>query len=181
MTKEEVGKVLAVINAYYPYFFKEMNAEGKRAIIELWARQFAEYDYAMVNAALDAYIAVDENNRAPNVGVLKSLIRKMTEPEEMTEQEAWEKVANALRNSGYNSVEEYEKLPEQIQRVVGSPNQLREWSQMDSDTLQSVVASNFQRSYRARTKSDKEYMAIPASVRQIFAELNAGESIKMIE
>lgn len=181
MTKEETGKILAVINAYYPYFFKEMNTEGKRAIIELWSRQFADYDYVMVNAALDAYIAVDENNRAPNVGMLKSLIRKMTEPEEMTEAEAWEKVANALRNSGYNSVSEFEKLPEPIKRVVGSPNQLREWSQMDSDTLQSVVASNFQRSYRARTKSDKEYMAIPASVRQIFAELNAGESIKMIE
>ena len=181
MTKEETGKILAVINAYYPYFFKEMNAEGKRAIIELWARQFADYDYAMVNAALDAYIAVDENNRAPNVGVLKSLIRKMTQPEEMTEQEAWEKVANALRNSGYNSVSEFEKLPEPIKRVVGSPNQLKEWSQMDSDTLQSVVASNFQRSYRARTKSDKEYMAIPASVRETIAQLTAGSPINMIE
>lgn len=181
MTKEEVGKVLALINAYYPYFFRDMNADGKRGIIALWERQFAEYEYAVVVSALDAYIAVDEQNKAPNVGMLKSLIRKMTQPEEMTEQEAWEKVAHALRNSGYNSVEEFEKLPEQIQRVVGSPNQLKEWSQMDTETLHSVVASNFQRSYRARAKSDKEYMAIPASVRQIFAELNAGESIKMIE
>lgn len=181
MTKEEVGKVLALINAYYPYFFRDMNADGKRGIIALWERQFAEYEYAVVVSALDAYIAVDDQNKAPNVGMLKSLIRKMTQPEEMTEQEAWEKVANALRNSGYNSVEEYEKLPEQIQRVVGSANQLREWSQMDSDTLQSVVASNFQRSYRARTKSDKEYMAIPASVRETIAQLTAGSPIKMIE
>ena len=158
MTKEEAGKVLAVINAYYPYFFKDMNAEGKRGILELWHRQFADYDYAMVNAALDAYIAVDEQNRAPNVGVLKALIRKMTQPDDMTEQEAWELVAKALRNSGYNSSEEFERLPDHIKRVVGSPNQLREWSQMDTETLHSVVASNFQRSYRARVKSDKEYM-----------------------
>ena len=181
MTKEEIGKVLAVINAYYPYFFRDMNADGKRGIIALWERQFAEYEYAVVVSALDAYIAVDDQNKAPNVGMLKSLIRKMTQPEEMTEQEAWEKVANALRNSGYNSVSEFEKLPEPIKRVVGSPNQLKEWSQMDVETLQSVVASNFQRSYRARTKSDKEYMAIPASVRETINKLVEGSPIKMIE
>ena len=158
-----------------------MNADGKRAIIDLWSRQFADYEYVVVNAALDAYIAVDEQNRAPNVGVLKALIRKMTQPDEMTEQEAWEMVAKALRNSGYNSSEEFEKLPDHIKRVVGSPNQLREWSQMDTETLHSVVASNFQRSYRARVKSDKEYMAIPASVRQTIEQLTAGASIKMIE
>lgn len=182
MTKEETGKILAVINAYYPYFFKEMNAEGKRAIIELWARQFFDYDYAIVNAALDAYIAVDEQNRAPNVGMLKSLIRRMTQAEEMTEQEAWGLVAQALRNSNYNAAEEFERLPEQIKRVVGSPNQLREWATMDNDTLQSVVASNFQRSYRAKAKSDKEYQAIPASVRETIAQLTQGMPVlKQIE
>lgn len=182
MTKEETSKILAVINAYYPYFFKDMNAEGKRAIIELWARQFADVEYSMVNAALDAYIAVDEQNRAPNVGVLKALIRKMTQPDDMTEQEAWGYVAKALRNSNYGAQEEFEKLPEQIQRVVGSPNQLREWAQVDNDTLQTVVASNFQRSFRARAKSDKEYMAIPASIRNTIEQLTGGKPIlKQIE
>ena len=182
MTKEETSKILAVINAYYPYFFKDMNAEGKRAIIELWARQFADYDYSMVNASLDAYIAVDEQNRAPNVGVLKALIRKMTQPDDMTEQEAWGYVAKALRNSNYGAQDEFEKLPEQIQRVVGSPNQLREWAQVDNDTLQTVVASNVQRSCRARAKSDKEYMAIPASIRNTIEQLTGGQPIlKQIE
>ena len=181
MTREETGKILAVINAYYPYFFKDMNADGKRAIIDLWNRQFAEYDYAVVVASLDAYIAVDEQNRAPNVGQLKALIRKMTEPEEMTEQEAWGYVASALRNSNYGAEEEFEKLPEQIQRVVGSPNQLREWAMIDTDTLQSVIASNFQRSYRAKAKSDKEYQAIPLGARSVIEQLAEAKSIKMLE
>ena len=180
MTKEETGKILAVINAYYPSFFRDMNADGKRAIIELWVRQFAEYEYAIVNAALDAYIAVDEQNKAPNVGVLKALIRKMTTPEEMTEQEAWGYVAKALRNSNYGAEEEFEKLPEQIQRVVGSPNQLREWALIDTDTLQSVIASNFQRSFRAKVKSDKEYQAIPLGARNIIEQLAGAKDMKML-
>ena len=181
MTKEEIGKILAVVNVCYPYFFRDMNADGKRAIIELWTRQFADYDYPVVNAALDAYIATDEQGKAPNVGILKSLIRKTLQPNEMTEQEAWGYVAKALRNSNYHAQEEFEKLPEQIQRVVGGASQLREWALMDSDTVQSVVASNFQRSYRARAKSDKEYLAIPSSVRNTIEQLTAGADIKLLE
>ena len=159
-----------------------MNADGKRGIIELWHRQFAEYEYAVVNAALDAYIAVDEQNKAPNVGVLKALIRKMTQPDEMTEQEAWGYVAKALRNSNYGAEEEFNKLPEQVQRLVGSPNQLREWAMVDTDTVQSVIASNFQRSFRARAKSDKEYLAIPSSVRSVMEQLTGSKPIlKQIE
>ena len=55
----------------------------------------------------------------------------------------------------------------------GFPNQLREWAQMDSDTLNSVVASNFQRSYKARAASEREYMALPSDVRNAMEQLSA--------
>ena len=63
----------------------------------------------------------------------------------MTAQEAWNLVARAIRNSGYESRKEYDNLPPDIQRLVGSPEQLRDWAMMDSSTVHSVVASNFQR------------------------------------
>jgi hypothetical protein len=100
----------------------------------------------------------------------------------MTEQEAWGYVAKALSRSGYYAQEEFEKLPEQIQRVVGSANQLRDWAMVDNDTLQTVVASNFQRSFRARAKNDKEYLAIPSGIRQTIEQLTQGKPIlKQIE
>ena len=36
---------------------------------------------------------------------------------------------------------------------------------MDSDTVHSVVASNFQRNFRVRQKADREMAALPADVR----------------
>ena len=180
LTKEETGKILAVINAYYPYFFKDMNSDGKRAVIDLWSRQFVDYDYAMVNTALDAYISVDEKGYAPNVGTLKSLIIKMTQPEEMTEIEAWGYVAKALRNSSYSSVEEFEKLPEQIKKIVGSPTQLKEWSMGNLETVQSVIASNFQRSYKAKVKSYKEHMALPSSIRNVIEKLADSKDLNLL-
>ena len=89
----------------------------------------------------------------------------------MTEQAAWALVAKAVRNGTWGAKEEFDALPPQIQRVVGSPTQLRDWAQMDSDSLHSVVASNFQRSYRAKVKADKEYAALPSDVRKAIGGL----------
>jgi hypothetical protein len=81
-----------------------------------------------------------------------------TQPNEMTEAEAWALVRKAASNSFYGqAAKEFDKLPPILQRLVGTPNQLRDWGMMDSNEFNTVVASNFQRSYRARVKSDKEY------------------------
>ena len=69
---------------------------------------------------------------------------------------------------------EFDKLPPVIQRLVGAPSQLQEWAQMDSDTVNSVVASNFQRSYRARAKNERDYLALPSSVKSYMATLADG-------
>ena len=82
-----------------------------------------------------------------------------------------EKVKNAIRNSLYNAKEEYYKLPENIQRLVGSPSTLREWAMLDISELDTVVQSNFMRSYKARQEHEKEYLALPKSVREITQEV----------
>ncbi len=63
---------------------------------------------------------------------------------------------------------------ETLQRIVGSPSVLREWAQNDINELQTVIASNFQRSYRARAKGEREFMALPQSTKNILSKL-AGE------
>jgi hypothetical protein len=85
----------------------------------------------------------------------------------MTEQEAWALVAKAVQRSTYGSVEEFAKLPPEIQAVVHDPGQLRQWAIGPSESLETVVASNFMRSFRAKQKASKEYMALPTSVKQL--------------
>lgn len=84
----------------------------------------------------------------------------------------WELVTNALRNSSYGSVEEFAKLPPDVQRAVGSPNMLRTWAAMNFSELQTVVASNFKRDYRAIIAQKKDFAKIPESVKQIAAAKN---------
>ena len=45
---------------------------------------------------------------------------------------------------------------------------------MDVETLNSVVASNFQRAFRARASYEREMMALPADVRETMEQIAAG-------
>ena len=164
MNQTETLKIMAVLRGAYPAFYRDMSRKEAESVVALWAEMFAEDDVAIVAAAVKALIATDDRGFPPHIGAVKAKVRQITQPSGMTPQEAWNLVAKAIRNSAYESWEEYGKLPKEIQRLVGSPNQLRDWATMDSETVHSVVASNFQRSFAARQKADNDFKALPRDV-----------------
>lgn len=166
MTRNDTLTILSVLKAAYPAFYKSMNRLDADATIDLWATMFEDDPVAVVAAAVKTLIAADTKGYPPNIGSVKEQIRKLTVPETMTEAEAWGAISKAVRNSLYSSQREFEKLPDGLKSLVGSPAQLREWAAVDVDTLQTVIASNFQRSYRAKIAAERETAVIPGSVRK---------------
>lgn len=164
MKRQEIGIIMDILRAAYPRYYSGLSQAELKNAVNLWAEMFAEDDVVIVAAAVKALIATDEKGFPPHIGAVKATVRQITQPQDMTPQEAWNLVAKAIRNSAYESWEEYDKLPQEIQRLVGSPNQLRDWALMDSDTVHSVVASNFQRSFTARQKTDNDFKALPRDV-----------------
>lgn len=174
MTKKEMAEIISMMQLNYPDSFRDLSDTAVQGKINLWFMQFRDDEYKEVLAAVMAHIATDTNLFMPPVGVIKAKLVEIRQPDEMTELEAWELVSKATRNSTYNSAQEFAKLPPIVQRLVGSPMQLKEWAAMDTETLQSVVASNFQRSYKVRAKSEREYLALPSSVKTYMASLAEG-------
>lgn len=167
MTLEETSKILAVIKKEYPHAFKDLTPQEKKDKVVFWQKMFADDEYSVVGAAVEIYIATDTTGFAPIIGQLKANIRKLTQPEEMSEQEAVNLILKASTRGIYNSQEEFDKLPPICQRLVGTPKKLKEWAMMDVDTLNSVVASNLMRSYKAVAQKEKEYQALPSNVRAV--------------
>lgn len=166
MTLEETGVILDILSGAYPNF------HGGENTLKVWYDICGEYDARLVAAAVKSFISSDEKGFPPVPGQIMGKLRLITMPETDTEAEAWGKVLKAISRGIYNSKEDFEKFPEEIQRIVGSPNQLREWAMMDSDTVQSVVASNFQRSYRAKMKQKAEFDALPQDVKKIVSSIS---------
>lgn len=171
MNKTETAKIISILQINYPDNFRGKSEAAIEATVNLWARAFADDAYAVVSAAVMSHIVSDTNRFMPPVGIIKAKIAEMLKPDEMTEQEAWGLVAKALRNSTYGADEEYAKLPPAVQRAVGGASQLRDWAMMDTETVQSVVASNFQRSYRVTSQRERDWRKLPSGVKQFIGEL----------
>lgn len=164
MTREDTIGILSILRGAYPNFYRGITKAEANDTINLWASLFVDDQVQVVTAAVKSFIVSDTKGFPPVPGQVKEYIRKLTMPEEMGEAEAWALIAKAIRNSGYESEKEFKALPEDLQRIVGSPSQLRDWSMMDSDTVHSVVASNVQRAYRVRQQAKKERAALPKEV-----------------
>ena len=167
MTREDTIKILSVLRGAYPAFYRDITKQEAESTIALWESMFDEEPYELVGAAVKAFISGDSKGFPPAIGQIKERIRQITTPEEMTEQEAWSLVSKALRNGYYGAQEEFAKLPPEIQAVVHDPGQLKQWAMSPADDVETVIASNFMRSFKAKQKANKEYQALPTEVKRL--------------
>lgn len=174
MTRDDTLDLLSVLKAAYPNFYRDMTRKDADHVIDLWSEMFKDEPVQLVALAVKRHIATDTKGFPPHIGAIKDAIVKIQQPEEMTELEAWGMVKNAIRSYAWDAKEQFDKLPPVLQRLVGSPTQLQEWARMDADVVASVVASNFQRSYKARAAHEREFLALPTEVKQAMAQISAG-------
>lgn len=173
MTRTEAAKIIDVLQINYPDNFKGKSDATIAATVNLWASIFARDDFNVVQMATLSYMECNPGRFMPNVGQIREQIQKMTRANDpLGENEAWSLVTKALRNSLYGAKEEYDKLPRVVQRAVGNENTLREWATMDSETLNSVVASNFMRTFRAISKNEEEMDRLPEGFREELRRLS---------
>ena len=179
MSIEETLMILAVLKAAYPHAFKGMTRKDGEAMAQLWRRQFENESYSEVDAAVNALISTRTAGYSPTIGEVKEQIQRIRKNNDLDELAAWALVSKACCNGIYGYREEFAKLPPDVQRAVGTPEQLKEWAQMDVETVQSVVASNFQRSYRTTVARRKDFDKLPASVQDVVKQISG--NMKMLE
>ena len=180
MTVKQTGEIMDALETAYPRYYAGIDRQRRTRAVVMWASAFEEDDPRLVAAAVRSFIEMDEKGFPPVPGQIKAKMRLITARGELSENDAWNMVRKAVRNSVYESRAEFERLPPRLRKLVGSPNQLREWSLMDSETLNSVVASNFLKAYRTQTAREREYNALSPDVRAIVAELAAAKAMPEI-
>lgn len=179
MDRKELLGIFAILEANYEPQFAKRSAMNKQAMVNLWEEHFIDKDFGLVKAAVNAYISTDTTGFVPNVGQINEKIRALTGGGMMTEQEAVSLIMKATRNGYYGAETEYAKLPPVLQRLAGSPEQIRAWAMMDADELNTVVASNLMRSYREIAKKEELQQTLPSSVKTLL--VGVGEKMMIQE
>lgn len=136
-----------------------------------------EYSYNQVSIALKAYVASDTSGFAPGIGDIVAKIQTISQPQELDGLTAWGLVSKALRNGTYGAVEEFSKLPPIVQKAVGLPDNLKNWATADYKTIETVIQSNFLRTYESVVKRENEINRIPNNIK-ILIETANGNSYK---
>ena len=177
MTREETVKIIRIMVDSYPNYKPNNISET----VEVWNMMLSDYDYNLVAMALKAYILSDTSGFAPSIGQLVAKMQTITKPQELSEMEAWSLVSKAIRNSGYNSVEEFANLPPLVQKAVGTPDNLRNWAVSDYQTIESVIQSNFLRTYRTVVRRENEINCMPNEVKALIDKTNINSKSAQIE
>lgn len=177
MTREQVGKLLMTIQAYYPNY----NPPDKEITLNAWHEMFAEYPEELVLQALRACIATNTSGFAPDVGQIMSKMQAISQPQELDGMTAWGLVSKALRNGYYGAVEEFNKLPPLVRQAVGMPNNLRNWATSDYQTIETVIQSNFLRTYETVVERANEINRMPDNIKSLIEKTNANSYKAQIE
>ena len=168
MQVEDARKIIAVMMVSYPNF-KPVDVNF---MAQEWANMLSEYTYQQVDVALRYYITTDKSGFAPSIGKIVEKIKSVSEPKELNEIEAWTLVSKALRNGYYGAEEEFAKLPPIVQKAVGSPEQIRLWARTDDKSIETVISSNFMRTYKAEVKRAEEYARLPEEVKALMQKMS---------
>ena len=171
MTLEETVKILDLLKAAYPQFYAKKSDAEMDSVMDLWATIFERDDVRIVTVAVRSFIESDEKGFPPVPGQVRAKIRLIVGRDELSEMEAWAMVAKAIRSASKDAAKSFECFPPVVQRIVHSPAQLRIWGQMESETVHSVIASNFMRSYKAIAAKEREYERLPADVKALVSGL----------
>ena len=169
MTRDETKELLMMVQAAYPNF----KPPDKTTAVNMWFVMLKDYDFKIVQVGLKAYIAADTNGFAPAIGQIIGKIHDIADKHGMIETEAWAIVSKAIRNGVYHSTDEFNKLPPEIKRAVGTPEQLFIWA-TDEKYNEQVVSSNFMRSYRQVVAQKKDFEKLPSDVRKIVETASNG-------
>lgn len=78
MTRDETLKIMSVLKATYPSFYKDMTRRDAEGVVALWADMFAEDSYNTVAAAVRAFIVDDSKGFPPVVGQVKQRVEEIT-------------------------------------------------------------------------------------------------------
>ena len=177
MTEEKVGELLMTIQAYYPNY----NPPDKKITLNAWYIMLAEYPEELVLQALRACIATNTSGFAPDVGQIISKIQTISQPQELDGMAAWGLVSKALRNGTYGAVEEFNKLPPLVRQAVGIPDNLKNWATSDYQTIETVIQSNFLRTYEVIVKRANEINRMPDNIKSLIEKTNANSYKAQIE
>ena len=177
MKKDDVKKLLMTMEVTFPNF--KIEPEQLGFTLNAWYEALKDFSSEEIAIAYKTYLNTVSSPFAPSVSQLIGLVHKPHELAVLGGSEAWALVSKAIRKGAYNSKEEFAKLPENVQKAVGSATQLHDWA-VDENFNEGVVMSQFLKSYQTTNDRIAQENRLPAEARMRLEQIRK-DNIAMID
>ena len=168
MTPKETAGILALMHEYY-----DKMEPSTQSTVKAWHLVLCEYSFDAIKDAVVSFVKSDAKGFPPKPGqLIAQITRNGAKDAEAEAQEAWVLIRKAISNAGTShdwlgdhldpkthAEHRFDELPPMVQRIVGNPQQLTRWGEMDTGQLDTVVQSNFLRAYKARAANTYNALA----------------------
>ena len=166
MTRDETVVLMDAIKTMYPRFY-EMS-DDMDSVVDLWHDMLQDYPLNLALQAFRAFTSTDTKGFPPVIGQIIHEINEITQPaaDIPSESEAWEQVKRAISNGLYHSRTEYDKLHPILRRVVGSPDAIWRWANMEEEFVDMNIRPMICRSYNQYAEKERADRLLPPSMQE---------------
>ena len=124
MTVKETKLILGKIKDLYPNSKIGDNERAIDTLADVWQECFADVEFKFVEKALRFYYNTDKSGFPPQTSHIVSILRNvLCKP--LEESDIRYLLKRAISNSTYNSKKEFERLPDDLKKLVGHPSELK--------------------------------------------------------
>ena len=177
MKKSETVDCITYLSAAYPGAYKRFTEQKFETLIAVWYNTFSEYPVEMVMVGVQGYISTDTSGFPPSPGQVIKIIQDLTAEKETNSMEAWAIVKKAVNSPRDRMEEAFRTLPPLIQKVVGGHHQLMAWGNVNEEEFETVIQSNFMRTYETEKRRQKQIDMLPERIKRMIPKGGNNERI----
>ena len=177
MTRDETVSLIRSITSLYPNW----KPDNLTDTVNAWHWALEEYPAEGIKAALQIFVKTNKTGFAPSVSQLIDAMHSPQTNNRLTEGEAWSLVKDAISDGNYHARERFEALPPEVQQAIGGAEVIRGWAQTDTEEVNTVIMSNFQRAYRCVLERAEYESKVPPQLSDFIKQLSDKVAPKQIE
>lgn len=180
MTRKEIITILTLLSQTYENFEKRMDTDEKvESMIMLWTECLGDLDYNLVLQAVKKTII--ESPYLPTIHEIRKNAIEMVKPNtSKTAIEAWNEAYSMICNGLYMTEEQFEMASPEVKKFFGNVRQVKELSQTDSDTVNTVTKGQFLKQYETIVNREKEEKLIPEQMKKMIGNFTNMMDLKML-
>ena len=166
MNGKEVKEMIEFLQAVYPTYYRSLTQEALDKYLVAWTVVFEPFNATDMFAGCRAYISANTTGFPPDPGSIVAYANRVRNPaDDGSGIEAWNLVRRAVNSPRDQYQAAFSVLPDTIKKIVGSPATLMAWGNVDESEFDTVIQSNFLRSYEALVKKQNVESRIPDSLK----------------